>query len=292
MKTFQPCDCDWAVTDYYESMFEDWYVSIKHDGICVYTSPEGPRTRNGKEIQNPYLRVYLETLPVGLHGEVCTKDHTRKDAYKTAVSLVMTKHIDKVAHDKLFEQCQFVIFNAFGVWEFNDKPYIDRLVCALAATQQFSFCKVIELTKVNNFNEAKKMLDEVDGEGLIMAAGSAPYYHGRCTKTRPYALKLKKKFTFEATIVGFEQEKYGTNLKSVPKELWGTPKLQAAKLLLSHPDFGDLKVGSGLTKAEKEDIYLNFNTNWLGQTAHVEAMKAGGYDKPRMPIYKGIRKDI
>lgn len=271
--------------NYYYSKSSQWVSSQKYDGICVKTTEDGPRTRNGKEIQNPYLREALSQLPAGLQGEIAANDIAAEDAFKTAVSLTMTKHIDEAKHIELFSQCSFVIFN----YE-SEGVYLDRLQNATELTKEFDWVRTVELTPVR-LEDAEALAQDVPGEGLIIAAADAPYFNGRCNKTNPWSLKIKKMDDEDAIIVSVEVEKYGENLKSVPAELWGTYKNQISKLRLWNERFGHHSAGTGLTKAQKVDIFNNPD-KYIGQTCTIEFMSCGVDQKPRQPRIKTlIRRD-
>ena len=116
-------------------------------------------------------------------------------------------------------------------------------------------------------------------------------------KRDPNLIKVKPFQQSEAIIIGFEEEKYGKNLKTVPEHLWGTTKGRAGKLKvhgLANTPFSDKEwsIGSGLTHEQRQDIYDNFEENWNNKIITFKYLESGTKNKPRHPVFLGFREDL
>ena len=272
----------------YQKLSNRWLWSLKHDGIQVITTHDDPVTRNGKQINNPYLRELLSKLPAGMQGEICAVDPLRKDAFKLATSIVMTKHIAKERHNELLKLTQFKIFNCFDDEAFNLQPYAFRMALAEIETYEFPYVSVVKLNALgSDFSEVKQIAANTNSEGIILTHVDAPYEAGRPW----HSLKVKNMADCDGVIIGYECERYGENLKTVPQELWGTEKPQVSKLRLRTEEFGEISAGGGLTLKQKKDIYAN-PEYYLGGKCTIEYLVTGTDLKPRQPTIKQLlRKD-
>ena len=140
-------------------------------------------------------------------------------------------------------------------------------------------------------------------EGVMLRDPASPYKHGRSTVKENMLLKLKTFLDGEAVIIGFEEQMLNTNAKVVGED--GRSKRSSAKAgKVGKGTLGNLLVrgvngkfdgvefevgtGEGLTDALRQQIW-DTRERFLGKVITFKSQDVGGYDKPRIPIYKGFR---
>ena len=117
---------------------------------------------------------------------------------------------------------------------------------------------------------------------MIRVCSQEGYLYGKRDKN---LIKVKGFMQDEALVIGFEPEKYGKNLKTVPEEL-------IVKGLENSLFEGlEFKVGSGLTHEQREEIYDNFEDLWYNKIITFKYLRGGTKIKPRHPVFLGLRED-
>ena len=291
-KLMLSCDLAKVNIEKVQSLNMTAIYSQKYDGICAVQTSKGLMTRSGKKLANKHLDYIFKDLPVGVTGEFAYSDVEDEDAFKKATTLCNTKKISLERTIDLLQGFKFYIFNYVEGWDietYGDIPYQSRMNQIRDMVRDLEYTQVVEHFNLD-ITDAESIGNASKGEGIIVTFKESPYFPGRCGKTTPYSLKVKKLETCESTIIGYEQEFYGTNLKTIPQELQGKPKNKVGKLLLHNDRFGEHVVGTGLTDVEKTDIFLNFE-DYRGKSCSISFMpvKKG---LPRMPRYLGIREDL
>ena len=105
----------------------------------------------------------------------------------------------------------------------------------------------------------------------------AAYEPKRCRDAE--VVKIKPLLSFDMGVVGVDLakgEKTGKN---------------TAALIVRFIDGVLLRVATGLTQEEVDDIHINFDANWLGKIIRVDALGHTGTGSLREPRYKGVRTD-
>ena len=283
---------------------KQYIATIKFDGVrvrvlqdeqlCTKTG-EYERvfaSKNGKRLANNYLRELLGSAGLGgCDGELLGGALLGKAAYKQAISAAMT-------HDSVPEKWQYLVFDYFGDGseEFLAKPWHERIAYARRAignlpSEAYGHVRIAEPIAFANAEylevELHSLVDS-GAEGIMLQDINAPYLLRRCTPKQSYTCKLKPFADAEGTIIGFEEAKFSAG-KTIPKELHGKPKGQAAVLLLQTKEFGEIKV-AGLEHGLAKDVFTNLD-NYLGKVVTYKYQKSGSDRRPRHPTFLRFRED-
>jgi DNA ligase-1 len=132
----------------------------------------------------------------------------------------------------------------------------------------------------------------------MLRSYEGPYKQGRSTENEGYLVKVKRFEDSEAEILGAFEEMHNDNAKET-NELGRTKRSTAQAGLIPSGVLGgfdvrDLKtgvefsVGSGFT-AEMKAEYWQARENLVGSIIKYKHFPSGGKDKPRHPIFLGMR---
>lgn len=138
---------------------------------------------------------------------------------------------------------------------------------------------IIHSRLLKNMEEVYSTADFVwskGGEGLVLRDPSAPYSPGKRIATM---IKVKQGVSYDLKVVGLEE---GT----------GKYKGCCGALVCRWRDGTVIKVGSGLTDAQRKDWWNEFNYDAIvGKIVQVDAMCESSKGLLREPRFKGIRYD-
>jgi len=136
-------------------------------------------------------------------------------------------------------------------------------------------------------------------EGIMLrrADGMDIYKFGRSTINEFYLMKLKRFEDAEAVIIGFEEKMHNSN--AVERNNLGDIQRSSAKigmvptgmlgaLLVHSKKFGEFSMGTGFNDQQRIEIWNNRN-EYKGLLAKYKYQKCGIKEKPRFPVFIGIR---
>lgn len=149
----------------------------------------------------------------------------------------------------------------------------------------------------------ESMLLDKGYEGIIIRPVLGRYKFGRSTINEGNLLKLKRFEDAEARIIGFVEQEINNN----PQELNGLgmsvrsshqagmikgDMLGALRVIGINGQFKDIEfnIGSGFDNLDRKNIWIN-QSEFLSQIVTYKYQRIGSKDKPRQPIFKGLRKD-
>ncbi len=273
-------------------------ASPKFDGYRCITLPPVTAEKTGEEasawsrrqkpIPNLYVQEVLAQVPHFLDGELTVGDTFQSSA---AVTRKSSEPID-------FIYWVFDYFHPAWVdttWS-NRMANVRLLISELPreVAKHVRVCPMMECHHAEHLEEAWDAFAQYSSEGLMLrtTAHDDKYVFGKGSKS---LIKLKPLAQTEGKIVGFEEEKYGTNLKTVPEELWGTTKGRHSALILEglpDSDFPGVRfrVGTGMNHALRKEIFDN-EEKFVGQVVTFRYLPSGTKDKPRHPAFIGFRPD-
>ncbi len=267
-------------------------VSKKLDGVRA--SVQGGRllSRSLKPIPNENVQAMFKGLPEGLDGELIVGNPCSPTAYRDTVSIVMSD-------DKPADGIKLHVFD-----KFEDKIFSVRIRHAEQAVNQADGWPVVfvQHTLINSIEELDQY--EADAlaeknEGVMIRSLDGPYKQGRSSEREAYLLKLKRFSDMEAVVTGVE-ELQANNNPAFRNELGRTARSSAkagkvgdcrmGKLLvrgLNGPYEGiDFEVGTGFDDAQRDEFWLNPP---VGQIAKIKYFAHGAKDRPRHPVWLGMR---
>lgn len=270
------------------------YASPKLDGIRCSIVGDSALSRTLKLIPNRYISERLADFHLnGLDGELIVGSPTSKTCYTDSVSNIM-------AFDKVPEFTYYV-FDLHNV----DSPYSSRLLDLKDKLhlQRFERPFIKGLEQMILTNEADMLTYEAakveEGyEGIILRSPSAPYKYGRSTVNEGYLLKVKRFEDSEAEIIGFEEEMFNGN-EAQTNELGRTKRSTASAGLSGKNTLGaflvrdvhtgvEFSVGTGLNALQR-GVFWQRQDDYLGKLVKYKYFPVGVKDKPRHPVFLGMR---
>lgn len=293
-------------------------ASPKIDGIrCIVHPLLGPVTRSFKPVANAHIRLTLANVVsrMSLDGELVGIDANGKlEDFNTTQSKVMTHG----------GQPTFV-YRVFDCFVTAGEPFEMRYCDMLEAVKSIGSPLVEpiyhELVHSDEaFREYASACTEAGYEGAMLRHLQGHYKEGRSTLRQQYLLKYKEWIDAEGIVVGFEERMHNANEDI--KDNFGHAKRSSHKenmvpmgtlgALILDTAWGELRVGSGLDDAQRQDIWDRNIVKVLkdGETSIdeyelvVEGVQPdmgrkvtfkyqafGMKDKPRFPIFRHFRED-
>jgi len=281
--------------------------SPKIDGIRGLMHHElGPVSRSFKSIPNAHIVESLRSLCGGseLDGEIATINPATSSVldFNTTQSGVMSRG----------GQPEF-IYQVFDCFEYPQTPFVARLNQAKAIVAdifmpgKYPIVRMIPHTMI--FTEAeflefvRKCLEE-GHEGVCLRSPKGKYKNGRSTLNQGWLLKFKEWSDAEGTIIAFDELMHNENpdlrdtfndaKRSSHKE--GMIPAETLGALVIVTEWGELRVGTGFTAAQRQEIwdrnmkYAGIQED-LGRTVTFQYTAYGMQEKPRFPSFKGFRED-
>lgn len=271
------------------------FASPKLDGIRCSIVQGRALTRTLKEVPN---RIVFSNLSrpelTGLDGELIVGPPNAPDVYRTTVSGVMSRD----------ENPEYV-FHVFdyhtqpgGWWkrfqaianDFADGSTIQRLAHTL-------------LEDMDDLLEYEQYALSQGYEGVILRHPEAPYKFGRSTAREGYLMKLKRFQDSEAVVLEVIEEMHNGN-EATTNELGRTKRSSHKGNKSGKGRMGALRVkdihtgvefelGTGFTDYDKAWWWSWAETNGLdGLIVKYKFFPVGVKDKPRHPVYLGLRSPI
>jgi DNA ligase 1 len=261
--------------------------SPKIDGIrCIIYNGEG-LTRNLKSIPNYFVRNILKEYSSMLNrfdGELISGEN-----FQGTTSAIMS-----------FEGEPDFTYNIFD--RIDDGYFSQRFLDV--DKPDLWFIRIVPQFTIRNITDLKAYEDYFiwqGFEGIMLRRydNLDRYKFGRSTLNEAYLMKLKRFTDDEATIVGFEERLHNNNTlekdnlgyaKRSTKQDGMIPMNTLGALTVFHPIFGDFSIGSGFTDEQRQNIWNN-RFEYLDLRVKFKYQKVGIKDKPRFPVFLGIRVD-
>lgn len=268
-------------------------VSPKLDGVRCLIINGKAMSRSLKPIPNAYVqRLFGQKVLNGLDGELIVGPPNHKDAYRTTSSGVMTRLGEP--------NVTFWVFDDFTV----KGPFGSRLAKARKRVLSVGSGRPIEIVEHYIVRDADKLFEmekdylEDGYEGLMLRAIDGPYKEGRSTESEGWLLKLKRFVDGEAVIVGVQQFMHNAN-EAKRNKLGQLERSSHKANKVALPMVGALHVkdvktgaafdiGSGFTEAERKQLWRERKVIG-GQVVKYKFQPTGVKDKPRFPVFMGMR---
>jgi DNA ligase-1 len=138
-------------------------------------------------------------------------------------------------------------------------------------------------------------------EGVMVRTSNSPYKCGRSTEREGYLLKIKRFEDSEAVIVGWEEKTHNAN--EAEKDELGRTKRSSHKAnqipmgtlgaLLVRDCVTDVefKVGTGFDDSTR-DFLWGIRNSLNGKIIKFKSQPTGVKDKPRFPVFLGMRSSV
>lgn len=266
------------------------YASPKLDGIRTLIRSGNAVSRNLKSIPNDFIRDALESYAdvlEGFDGELIVGDVTASDCFNKTSSGVMS-----------FSGTPN--FNYYVFDEVCDGSYFDRWIDS-DLDQLPSFVMVVAQHLIHNLDELMTIEQHyvsLGYEGIMTRSPDGEYKQGRSTAKEQILLKIKRFTDTEAEIVGFEERMKNGN--EATTNILGHSERSSHKanmipmntlgaIICKHPDFEEtFKIGTGFDDEQRKEIWDN-QEKYIYELAKFKYQPAGMMDKPRFPVFLGMR---
>lgn len=265
-------------------------ASPKLDGIRA-VNPNGDTLLSRTLKPIPNLHVQKRFGHPGTRyfdGELICGDPRDKDVYNNTYRAVMAK--DGKPDVKLY------VFDHFQCWA---EAFADRL--GKLPIPHPEGIVVLEQRIINNEAELlayeERLLDE-GYEGVMVRDVAGRYKFGRSTDKEGLLLKLKRFADDDCQILGFDELMSNQN-EATTDELGRTKRSTHQENLVPMDTLGALvvkdvvtgvvfNIGTGFTAEQRQQMW-NDRQYLIGQFAKYKHFKVGVVEKPRFPVFLGLR---
>ena len=256
-----------------------------HNGICMSRSM---KPIPSAAVQAKFGRPEYE----GYDGEIIYGDKNAKDVFNKSTRACMSHEFPEELD---VNELQFYVFD-----QINNDIYSDRW----SRIKEDIHNDVIRLDMfmVSNAEELIQMEEDflaIGAEGVIVRSTLGKYKQGRSTLKEGILLKVKRFTDEEALIIGFEEKMHNANEATVG-ELGQTKRSSHQEnmipcgtlgaLVVHSEKWGSFKIGTGFNDAQRQEIWDN-KDKYDGKLVKFKYFAVGVVDKPRFPVYIGIRHE-
>jgi len=262
------------------------YISRKLDGIRTLSTDQFV-SRSLKPIRNKYIQSLFKPEFYGLDGELIVGDPGAKNVFQVSSSGIMSSDGEPDA--------KYYVFDRWNV----DGGFSERMPVAM----DNPFIVVVEQVLCHTIEEIltleQKYLAE-GMEGIMIRKYDGPYKNGRSSEREGYLLKRKPFADAEAEIIGFEELLHNAN-DATTNALGRTERSSHKENLVPLDTLGALvvkcdkfeetfKIGTGYDHATRKWIWDN-RDSLIGKLVKFKYQEIGVKDKPRFPVFLGIRNE-
>jgi DNA ligase-1 len=274
-------------------------VQPKYDGWRCVVDDGVSLTATLKPIPNFYVRDYFAAAPLAqcLDGELTIGPPTDPTCFNRVDTLL-----------KRFHGEPDFVYYVFDFQTDGHMPFRERFLHATFLVERLNDPRVRISPCWTVCNEAELMSAEeslvTEGyEGVIVRDPDGLYKQRRSTSREGWCIKIKRFQDSEAKIIGFEELRSNQNEKTVDERgLTKRASLSANMVpmdtlgaFLSQDIYSGqvFRVGSfrGLDLPARKDIW-DHRDEHLGRVFTYKFQLTGGYELPRIPIWKGWRNDL
>lgn len=272
--------------------------SPKVDGIRWMKPPsESAKSRSWTDLPNRAFQEFM-SLNSGildfLDGEVITGDDiTLPGLFNKTQSHIMSRDGDT----------PFTLY-VFDWWFNPTKPFdyrthFAREIVEHANHPQIKYLPHQQVDCPGDILYLEEEALKAGYEGIMLRDPRGEYKYGRSTLKQQGLIKVKRFADDEAQIIGFEALQ--RNLNEPTRDSFGLQKRSShkankvednllGKLLVRSERWGEFAIGSGFDEASRIEIWNN-QADYLGKTVCFKYQAHGSGEKPRIPTWKGLRKD-
>lgn len=285
--------CSESAHNFFDQLRFPLMASAKLDGIRATVRGGVVYARSNKPFPNPLVQAKFKDYE-GVDGEFVLGSPTRHDLCR-ATGGVTNSHGHPVDDLKLYAFDKVdMMHDSYGLRLAKLSAYIGPTDENVVVHKQ----KFVET--MNELLEFEKFCLECGYEGVILRQEFAPYKCGRSTAKEQYLLKLKRFSDQEYKIVGFE-ERLANHNEAVINELGRTKRSSHKEGKVGRGDLGALilqmdngdtfNCGTGFDDDIRVEIWNNKN-KYLGEFAKIKSFLIGVKDKPRHPVFLGMRDRV
>lgn len=272
------------------------YVTPKLDGIRCLAIDGTAYSRTLKPIPNKSIQEYFRKHSLhGYDGELIVGSPVSPTVFRDTTSGIMAK-----------EGYPDFTYFAFDRWDLELSTYLNRYSMIIHHDKTLIVPdRVIRVVHQKANSKADVLEIEQEAldrgyEGVILRAPEGLYKQGRTTLRENNAFKLKRFEDSEAVVIGMEPELFNNNEAKISNtgniersthKANMIPKASMGALVLRDDTLNwEFQCGSGFTAEERIWWYHNWKDVADKKLAVTyKFFNVGVKDKPRHPIFKGIR---
>jgi DNA ligase-1 len=282
-------------------------VQPKLDGVRCIVKDSVALSRTLKPIPNAFVQKVLGTEWLdGFDGELLVGPATADDVYRKTVSGVMR---DDGEPD--FKFWVFDTWNHGGYYHARrrwlENSLTSRIATSWIGSEHPDRIRLVSEQRVDDLEHlyaAEQGYIDVGYEGAILRGPVSFYKFGRGNATNMDLLKVKRFTDSEAVVIGVYEEMHNANeattnaLGRTERSSHQTNKIGKGtlgglivRLLHDHAGFKagtEFRVGTGFSADERAQIWRE-RDKWPGTVIRFKHFEVGAKDKPRHPVYQGIR---
>jgi len=271
------------------------YASPKLDGVRAVVREGKLMTRSLKPVANIFIQHHWSMDKFnGLDGEFILGSCNDPDAFRITNSALSR-----------IDGAPLMFFHAFDYIN-TDMEFPERLamVHQIAERENTPYLQVVPQTIVNNLEELETLeaaLLSQGFEGVMLRIPQSGYKYGRSTAAQGWLLKVKRFTDADAIIIEVIEKMHNGNSQvlnalgyaersshkanMVPM---GTMGALRVKDTISGVEFN---VGTGFTSADCMEFWIN-RVEYVGRVIKYKSQPTGVKDKPRFPVFMGMRSDM
>lgn len=266
-------------------------ASPKLDGVRCLIMGGRAISRNLKPIPNVAVSSILGGLPA-MDGELIIGPPTAADVFQRTMSGVMSR--EGVPE---FRFWVFDVLTSNPSMPFNQRLELAKAWAASCGKNVMHVAhKLIKTPEGLLEYEAQQLL--AGYEGIMVRSLDGPYKYGRSTEREGWLLKVKRFEDSEAEVLDFTEKQHNDN--ELQEDELGRAKRTSHKagkrnagvlgsLLVRDTNSGvEFEVGAGFTDADREE-WWQARQQRRGVIIKYKFQPVGVKDKPRFPVYLGIR---
>lgn len=266
------------------------FASPKLDGIRAAVVGGRLLSRTLKEIPSRHIyNMFNQHKFEGLDGELIVGPTTSPTCYRDTVSGVMADN--KTPDFK---------YHVFDLWD-CEAGYGGRLGALRKMVHDLNHAHIefVEHVVINNREQLDAYEAEMVGaghEGIMLNSPHSAYKFGRATTKGAELLKVKRFTDSDATVLAVVEELFNGN-EAEKNELGRTKRSSAQAGKVGKGSMGalhvrdnvtgvDFHIGTGFTAADRAAMWASPP---IGQTLKYKSFLIGAYEKPRHPVFLGMR---
>lgn len=268
-------------------------------------------SRKHIEIPNCHIQEWMDDLqiPIGCDGELIAMvpDESQPDRRlrEGTFNECQSKIMSNITAPFSFIYYVFDRYIDIGEhqWEYRQRLIqLERMFDAWPGScSSLQLVKPVRLATVDAILEYEhQQVDILGREGIILRKGSSEYKHGRATRNECTFLKMKRFEDAEAQIIGFRERLKNNNKQTRDKTGYAKRSKHKANLektgllgafLVKDIETGKrFEIGSGFDQKFARRVWNN-QADYKGEIICYKKQIHGEKDRPRSPIFKGLRFD-
>jgi len=256
-----------------------------HNGVCM--------SRSMKPIPSTTVQAkFGKSEYEGYDGEIIYGDKNAKDVFNKSTRACMSHEFPEELD---VNELQFYVFD-----NISDEIYMWRW--SSIKSDWANQVVRLELETAHAPEDVTKLEEQylaLGAEGVMLRDPNGKYKQGRSTLKEGILLKVKRFVDEEAKIIDFEEKMHNANEATVG-ELGQTKRSSHQEnmipcgtlgaLVVHSEKWGSFKIGTGFNDQQRQEIW-DSKEKYAKKLVKFKYFAVGIVDKPRFPVYIGIRHE-